>query len=130
MSATRRLANSVGSILPPAISSVRNSFYGHLFGWTSHEQRANGGVFMRLRLKEKDVGSLYQMQAAQRMRGMPSHWTPYVRVGDVDETVRRAESLGGQVIVRPFLVDGVARIALVLDAVGAQIGLWEPLAGE
>jgi predicted enzyme related to lactoylglutathione lyase len=35
--------------------------------------------------------------------------------------------LGGTVIVDPFLVSGIARIALVLDSVGALIGLWEPI---
>jgi predicted enzyme related to lactoylglutathione lyase len=38
---------------------------------------------------------------------------------------RRAGALGGEVIVRPFALSGVARVALVVDAVGAQVGLWE-----
>lgn len=36
--------------------------------------------------------------------------------------------IGGKVIVRPFVVAGVARRALILDSVGAQVGLWEPIA--
>jgi predicted enzyme related to lactoylglutathione lyase len=35
--------------------------------------------------------------------------------------------LGGIVIVDPFVVSGVARIALILDSVGAVVGLWEPI---
>jgi predicted enzyme related to lactoylglutathione lyase len=31
------------------------------------------------------------------------------------------------VIAQPFVVSGIARIALVLDSVGALIGLWEPI---
>ena len=39
----------------------------------------------------------------------------------------RAVFRGGKVIVRPFVVSGIAQIALILDSVGAQIGLWEPI---
>jgi predicted enzyme related to lactoylglutathione lyase len=100
-------------------------FYQQLFGWTSREQPANGGHFTRLQAAGRDVGSLYQLRRELLGRGVPSHWTPYVRVLDVDHTTRRASEIGGTVIVRPFEVSGIARIGLIADAVGAQIGLWE-----
>lgn len=100
-------------------------FYGNLFGWSAQNQRANGGVFTRLRAHGRDVGSMYQLSDAHLARGVPSHWTPYVRVADAEASAARAEACGGQVIVRPFEVEGVARIALVLDPNGAQLGLWQ-----
>jgi uncharacterized protein len=103
------------------------AFYGQLFGWTSCEQSANGGSFTRLQLSDSDVGSIYQMTNMHFDSGMPSHWTPYVRVDDVNAAARRAASLGGEVIVGPFVVSGIARIALILDSVGALVGLWEPI---
>ena len=103
------------------------TFYRTLFGWTSHEQQANGGSFTRLRLSDQDVGSIYQLRETLLERGMSSHWTPYVRVNQLEDSVQRAALCGGTVIVRPFLVSGVARIALILDSVGAHVGLWEPL---
>jgi uncharacterized protein len=106
-----------------AVSAAR--FYQQLFGWTSREQSANGGHFSCLRASGRDVGSLYQLSRELVSRGAPSHWTPYVRVLDIDNTTRRACQLGGSVIVSPFEVSGVARIAVIADAVGAQIGLWE-----
>jgi predicted enzyme related to lactoylglutathione lyase len=51
-------------------------------------------------------------------------------VDGVVAAARRAASLGGEVIVRPFAVAEVARIALVLDAVGAPVGLWEPVGAQ
>lgn len=108
-------------------ADTAKSFYEDLFGWTAHEQPANGGSFTRLRLSDRDVGSIYQLRDALLEHGIPSHWTPYVRVNDVNETVQRATSLGGTVIAKPFVVSGVARIALILDSVGALIGLWEPI---
>ncbi len=105
-------------------------FYERLFGWTSHEQMENGGFFTRLKLGNRDVGSLYQLRHAQIEYGVPSHWTPYIRVDDVEAAVRRAERCGGQVLVKPFAISSTARIALILDAVGAPIGLWQPLDGD
>lgn len=102
-------------------------FYEQLLGWTSFEHPANGGSFTRLRLAGQEVGSIYQLRRAHLEQGVPSHWTPYIRVNDVDDAARRAFSFGGKVIVRPFVVSGIARIALILDSVGAQVGLWEPI---
>ena len=102
-------------------------FYGQVFGWAPCEQPANGGSFTRMRLSDQDVGSIYQLQRAHRDRGVPSHWTPYIRVDDVGDVARRTVSRGGKVIVRPFVVSGIAQIALILDSVGAQVGLWEPV---
>lgn len=101
------------------------AFYSDVFGWTSHDQSANDGSFTRLRLSDADVGSLYQLRASHLAHGVPSHWTPYVRVSDAEDAARRVTASGGRVLVRPFLVSGVARIALVSDAVGAHVGLWE-----
>ena len=102
-------------------------FYREMFGWTPVEHSANGGRFTRLQSSSQDVGSLYQLGQALLDGGVPSHWTPYVRVTDVHEATRRAATLGGEVIVRPFVVAGVARVALIVDAVGAQVGLWEDI---
>jgi uncharacterized protein len=67
------------------------------------------------------------LQQIDRDNGVPSHWTPYVRVGDVEDTARRAGAAGGTVIVPPFAVSSLARIALIQDPGGATLGLWEPI---
>lgn len=103
-------------------------FYGRLFGWTPSEQPANGGRFTRLQLSGRDVASLYQLKRAHLEFGVPSHWTPYVRVDDVDQAVQRVVLLGGKVIIHPFKVSDFARVALILDPGGAHLGLWESVA--
>jgi predicted enzyme related to lactoylglutathione lyase len=108
-------------------ADAAKTFYGQMFGWMSSEQAADGGSFTRLRRSGQDVGSVYQLSARHLENGVPSHWTPYVRVDDIDAVVQRAVALGGEIIVRPFAVAGTARIALILDCVGAQAGLWEPI---
>lgn len=103
-------------------------FYAGAFGWTFQQQQANGGVFTRCRAAGHDIGSMYQLGRAEREHGVPSHWTPYLRVGQTDAAVQRVIALGGRLVVAPFDVAGVARIALVQDAVGALVGLWQPQA--
>jgi uncharacterized protein len=116
--------------LAAADAGSARAFYRQLFGWTAHEQSVNGGSFTRLQRAGSDIGSLYQLSAVQIARGVPSHWTPYIRVNDVQSAAERAASLGGQVLVRPFDVGGIARVAVILDSIGAHVGLWQPNAAN
>ena len=102
-------------------------FYGGLFGWSAQTQHANGGTFVRLARDGRDLGSLYPLGRAALEAGAGSHWTPYVRVDDAGAASRHARNLGASVAVDPFVVDGIARIALIVDPVGAAFGLWEDL---
>jgi uncharacterized protein len=101
------------------------TFYREMFGWSARPMRANGGAFFEFSAQGRTVASMYQLEAARIAQGVPSHWTPYVGIADLDESVARAIRLGGAVIVRPFEVDGVARVSLVVDSGGALLGLWE-----
>jgi predicted enzyme related to lactoylglutathione lyase len=74
------------------------------------------------------VASLYQLDRAHLDHGVPSHWTPYVRVADIGEAAGRAVALGGTLLAGPLLVPGLAQVA-VLDPIGARIGLWQPSGG-
>ena len=100
-------------------------FYAGMFGWHTGRQRANGGEFFHFSAGGENIASLYQLGAQQIAGGVPSHWTPYIGVTDLDAAGTKAAALGGRVVVRPFSVDGMARVSLVTDSVGALIGLWE-----
>jgi len=100
-------------------------FYAGLCGWQTQRQRANGGEYFHFIAGGETVASLYQLDSKQLAAGVPSHWTPYVGVADIDAAARRAAALGGSVVVESFRVEGAARIGLVTDAAGALLGLWE-----
>jgi len=116
--------------LAAADVTAAKAFYARAFDWTFHDEQANGGHYTRLQAGGQVVGSLYQLRRAQLERGVPSHWTPYIRVDSVDSTARRIEALGGHLVVAPFDIPGTARIALIQDAVGALVGLWESKRGD
>jgi predicted enzyme related to lactoylglutathione lyase len=100
-------------------------FYRGLCGWRTQRQRANGGEFLHFIADGDPVASLYQLDSRQIAAGVPSHWTPYIAVSDIEQSASRAEALGGRVIVKPFGVGDAARIALITDSAGALAGLWE-----
>jgi len=116
--------------LAAADSAAALNFYQVVFGWNSITESVNGGQFIRLQCEGRDVGSMYTMSQREREHGVPSHWTPYIAVKDIEAVSKRVESTGGAVIVQPFEVDGIARIALVTDSIGSVIGLWESLSYE
>jgi len=106
-------------------ADVARRFYATAFGWQFETRHANGGVYTRCHVGGDAMASLYQLRRAQLERGVPSHWTPYLRVADADAAVRRVTGLGGRALVAPFDVADAARIALIEDAVGALVGLWQ-----
>jgi predicted enzyme related to lactoylglutathione lyase len=58
--------------------------------------------------------------------GAPSHWLAYVTVENVDATAEKARKLGAQIVIPPFDVPTVGRIAVLVDPQGASIGLFKP----
>ena len=105
-------------------------FYQAVFGWASTVQRANGGSFLRFHSSGKDVASMYPLSRAHLESGVPSHWTSYWGVDDIEAATRRVRHSGGRVMVAPFEVEGMASIALVSDPSGATLGLWQELRDE
>lgn len=104
------------------------AFYEGTFGWQADRRRVNRGEIFAFTHQGRDVASLYQLPAWQIESGVPSHWTPYIAVSSIDESISRAGKLGGRVIVEPFNVQGMARVALVDHPAAGMFGLWE-LAG-
>jgi predicted enzyme related to lactoylglutathione lyase len=111
--------------LAAADSDRARDFYGSLFGWNAQEQRIGKGAFARFLSGGTEIASFYQLSGRHLAQGVPSHWTPYVSVTNADRTASQAAALGAAVVVEPFDVPGIARIALVQDPVGAAFGVWQ-----
>ena len=102
-------------------------FYRALFGWEAEEQPLKPGeTYSMFRLRGRDVGAAYTMGPAERQGGAPPHWNSYVSVDGADEIARRAQELGGQVLVAPFDVMSHGRMAVLQDPTGAVFEIWQP----
>jgi predicted enzyme related to lactoylglutathione lyase len=55
-------------------------------------------------------------------------WFAYIKVDNIDKLVADVEAGGGTLIRPVFPIEGVGRIALVMDAAKSAIGFCEPVA--
>lgn len=101
-------------------------FYSELFDWSANDMPAGEGMtYTMLQLRGKDVAGLYQMQPEQQQAGIPPHWYTYVAVQSADEAAKKAASLGATVVMPPFDVLDVGRMAALQDPAGAHFAVWE-----
>lgn len=101
-------------------------FYTEVFGWTTSEMDMGEMIYTLFeRAPGNQVAGLYQK--GEDMPG-PSMWVPYLATDDVDATTAKAGGLGASVVVPPMDVPTVGRMALLVDSVGALVGLYKPAA--
>jgi hypothetical protein len=98
-------------------------FYGTLFGWTAERTGPEfGGYINFLKDGERIAGAM----ANDGSTGAPDMWTIYLRVTDAAATVKAAAEHGGQVYLEPMAVGELGSMAMLADAGGATVGLWQP----
>ena len=102
------------------------AFYGALFGWGVNDMPIGPTeTYSMFQMRGKDVGAAYTMRPEERQHGAPPHWNLYVSVANVDESAKKAESLGAKVLAPPFDVMDVGRMAVLQDPTGAVFQLWQ-----
>ena len=96
-------------------------FYNGLLGWKT--QPFGKDVEYTLFTKGKDnAGGMMKCPKP----GNPAQWVPYVFVDDVDATAKKTTKLRGKVVMEPFDVPTVGRIAILADPQGATFGIIKP----
>lgn len=103
-------------------ASRSRAFYGELFGWQMHvEQALNYGI-----IAPTDTN----LPGGIGQAGENSPYLPgvivYFTVPDLDASQVKAEQLGGSLIVPPWDIPGLGRMAVLTDPDGNRIGLWQP----
>ena len=94
------------------------AFYAGRFGWTMSDHQASPPGGYRIFANEDGLlGGLLGM--TPEWGEMPSHWSIYLQVEDVDATVAKAVALGGTLCFPAFDAPGVGRIARIDDPAGA-----------
>lgn len=100
-------------------------FYPAVAGWGTedwpHSQYTmwtSGGI---------PLGGIVQLRQDQMQQGMRSAWMPYIEAGDVDETARKAASIGGRVLFGPQDIPGTGRFAVIGDPQGAVFAIYHSL---
>ena len=104
-------------------------FYKNVVGWTFQESNAvTDGMDYRefSNGTGNPVGGLYQMNP-EWFGGTapPAHFMTYIAVDDVDESAKKAESLGGK-IHKTTDIPNVGRMSIIEDPTGAMFSLFKP----
>ena len=103
-------------------------FYTSLLGVESETATMPDGTDYTVYMAgEVPVAGTMEMPAQVREMNIPSHWSVYFDVNDVDDTYNKAMSMGGHEALPPTDIEDVGRLAFVLDPQGAGFGLITPL---
>jgi predicted enzyme related to lactoylglutathione lyase len=93
------------------------AFYAGLFGWTLQTHEHSPTLYRMFGNGDGMLGGLLQM--TPEWGEMPSHWSIYIQVEDVDAVVATALANGGELCFPAFDAPGVGRIARINDPAGA-----------
>ena len=100
------------------------SFYSDLFGWNLEKSKVStADDYFEIHIDSKAVGGMLEINEKWGENPPPSHWTSYVAVDNVDETVQKIVENGGSVRVPPFDAPGVGRMSMVADPSGAGFSI-------
>ncbi len=99
------------------------AFYGDLLGWTCED---SGPEFGHYRNFSKDGHRVAGGIANDGSGGMADVWTVYLAVADAQATVDAAAAAGGAVPMPPMEMGALGWAALITDAGGAAVGIWQP----
>jgi predicted enzyme related to lactoylglutathione lyase len=98
-------------------------FYTALLSWRSEKMAMPGGEYHVLKVSDTAVGGVMAIPPEAKAGGMPPNWGCYVTVDDVDATARKATELGGKVVHGPQDIQGVGRMAVIVDPQGAALNV-------
>jgi hypothetical protein len=94
-------------------------FYGKLFGWQFRDMEMANGSYTTCQVGESSVAGMMK----QPEPDTPVGWGCYVTVRNIDDTVKQVTALGGKVLMPPFEVPTVGRMAVIQDPQGAMLSV-------
>lgn len=101
------------------------TFYSGIFGWEAKQIPADDSIYSMQRIRGIDAAAIYEQAEDQKASGIPPSWTTYISVDDVDAATSKVEPSGGVVMMEPFNVMDVGRMAVIGDPTGAVVALWQ-----
>ncbi|MFN0085681.1 MAG: VOC family protein [Blastocatellia bacterium] len=102
------------------------TFYSDLFGWTIDDKPMGPDeVYTIMQLNGKDAAAMYTLRP-DLQQGVPPHWMTYICVENADQAAEAITAAGGTVMMGPFDVSTMGRMAVAQDPTGAHFSVWQP----
>ncbi len=102
--------------------AAARDYYAKLFGWKVEVLGPEAGGYSLARIGDKDVAGIGPKQSPEG----PSAWMVYIGTHDAEDTAKKVQAAGGNVIAPPFDVLDQGRMAVFQDPTGASISVWQP----
>lgn len=103
------------------------AFYSNLFGWSiADNPMGPDAVYTIFKIDGQDAAACCTLQPEQAAHGVPPNWAVYIAVENADATAAKIAAAGGTVIMPPFDVMDLGRMAVAQDPAGAAFCLWQP----
>jgi len=127
------MGNPVGSFiwyeLMTSDPEAAHAFYNSVVGWTiGASEMPAGGIDYRMiqRTDGGNAGGVLALTDEMIGGGAKPGWLGYIYVPDVDAEVASIVADGGTVQLPPITLDGVGRMAMVSDPLGAAFYVMTP----
>ena len=102
--------------------NAAKNFYPKVFGWTPKSNpMPGGGEYVEWQLNDRSIAGGQQL-GPNFPPGVPSHWMVYFTVNNTDETAKKAQELGGNVMAPAFDIPQ-GRMAVLADPFGASFAV-------
>ena len=96
-------------------------FYTGVFGWSGKGSAGDAMEYWHWTSGGKDIGG---MMSHMGPAGAPPHWLAYTAVSDVDAMTKKAETLGGKVMMPAMDIPKVGKFSVVADPTGGVFSLF------
>jgi uncharacterized protein len=96
-------------------------FYTALLGWTTELAPVEGMSYTLAKVGQERVAGIMSNHCSGGE--ITPHWGIYITVDDVDATARKAESLGGKVLMPPTDIPKVGRFSALMDPQGVMFSV-------
>lgn len=97
------------------------AFLSELFGWEFEVGAGEDDFYSTAHSEGQPVAGVAEMS------GAPSYWTTYLHTSDIKQSVVAFTTHGGALLNGPMQVFEIGHMAICQDAVGAEVGLWQPI---
>jgi uncharacterized protein len=107
--------------------AAAKSFYQSVFGWVSEDMPMGELTYTVVRPsgggQDSSQGGIMELDDAMLGAGITPRWQPYFEVADCDAVVAKAGEKGAVVPMPPDDIEGVGRLAMLVDPFGAPFAV-------
>ncbi|GGD52797.1 VOC family protein [Paenibacillus nasutitermitis] len=121
--------NNIGDLFWLDLKSLdvdkTKTFYGEGFGWSFINENWGHRKQTVIYFEKYRIGGLTDLRSPVYPPETEPHASIYILVNHVDTMLDRAVEAGGKVMLEPFDLPGMGRMATLQDPQGAVFSVWE-----